>query len=164
MLRIGLLSDTHNFLDPGMLRYFESCDEIWHAGDIGTIRICRELETIKPLLAVYGNIDGMDIRKEFPAIQRFNKEGVEVFMTHIAGYPERYNADIRAILETERPRLVICGHTHILRVMNDRDLGHLHINPGAAGMHGFHTMKTIIRFSLDAGNILDLEVIELGRR
>ncbi|HXC04038.1 MAG TPA: metallophosphoesterase family protein [Bacteroidia bacterium] len=164
MLRIGLLSDTHNFLEPAIGKYLEFCNEIWHAGDIGTIRICRELEAIKPLVAVYGNIDGMDIRREFPAIQRFTREGVTIFMTHIGGYPAHYNQDVYPLLEAERPRLVICGHTHILRVMNDHRLGHLHINPGAAGRHGFHPQKTIIRFSLDAGNILDLEVIELGRR
>ncbi len=163
-MRIALLSDTHNFLDPGMVKYFESCDEIWHAGDIGTISICRELSQYKPLVAVYGNIDGMDIRKEYPAIQRFKREGVSVFMTHIGGYPGRYGSDVKKLLEAERPQLVVCGHSHILRVMNDKVLGHLHINPGAAGIQGFHQKKTLVRFSLENSNILDLEVIELGSR
>ncbi|HEV7232295.1 MAG TPA: metallophosphoesterase family protein [Bacteroidia bacterium] len=164
MQRIALLSDTHNFLDPGLYKYLESCDQIWHAGDIGTISICEELRKIKPLVAVYGNIDGMDIRREYPENQEFSCEGVKVFMTHIGGYPDHYPTALRTQLEMKKPNLFICGHSHILRVIYDRKLHLLHINPGAAGIHGFHQKKTLVRFSLEQGNITDLEVIELGSR
>jgi putative phosphoesterase len=164
MQQIALLSDTHNYLDPGLFKYLDSCDQIWHAGDIGTISVCEELRKIKPLVAVYGNIDGMDIRKEYPENQEFSCEEVRVFMTHIGGYPDHYPSPLRAKLETTKPNLFICGHSHILRVIYDKKLNLLHINPGAAGMHGFHQVKTLVRFSLSEGNITDLEVIELGSR
>ena len=164
MQKIALLSDTHNYLGPGIFKYLETSDQIWHAGDIGTVMICDELRKIKPLTAVYGNIDGQDIRKEYPRDQIFECEGVSVFMTHIGGYPGKYTPEVRRILEENRPKLFICGHSHILRVMYDKKLEHLHINPGAAGIHGFHKIKTMVRFVLSDGNIKDLEAIELGNR
>ncbi len=170
MQRIALLSDTHGFLDPSLFKYLETCDEIWHAGDIGTIEVCEELQKIKPLRAVYGNIDGQDIRTTYPKNLHFVSEEVSVFITHIGGYPatdksrETYIPEVRQIIEETRPRLFICGHSHILRVMYDKKHNLLHINPGAAGIHGFHQIKTLVRFSLDAGDIQNLEVVELGLR
>lgn len=164
MQRIALLSDTHDYLDPKIFNYFEDCDQIWHAGDIGTIRIADELKKIKPFIAVYGNIDGPDIRKEYPRNQRFICEGVSVFMTHIGGYPTRYNTEAQAEIRQNPPQLFICGHSHILKVQFDKTYDLLHINPGAAGIHGFHKVKTLVRFTIDAGKIKDLEVIELGIR
>ena len=164
MQRIALLSDTHNYLDPKIFKYFENCDQIWHAGDIGTIAITDELSKIKPVVAVYGNIDGQDVRKVHPKDQLFKCEGVTVFMTHIGGYPERYNADALKIIKENAPKLFICGHSHILKVMYDKKHDLLHINPGAAGIHGFHKVKTLVRFTIDADKIKDLEVIELGTR
>lgn len=162
--RIGLLSDTHSFLSPDIFTYFEECDEVWHAGDIGDEAVASQLEAFRPLRAVFGNIDGPPIRRRFPEDLRFECEGVDVFMTHIGGYPGRYNKRVRDILRANPPRLFICGHSHILKVMPDRTLGLLHINPGAAGREGFHKVRTIIRFSLEAGNISDLQVVELGMR
>jgi len=164
MQRIALLSDTHNYLDPKIFKYFENCDQIWHAGDIGTIAITDELSKIKPVVAVYGNIDGQDVRKVHPKDQLFKCEGVAVFMTHIGGYPERYNADVLKTIKETSPKLFICGHSHILKVMYDKKYDLLHINPGAAGIHGFHKVKTLVRFTIDADKIKDLEVIELGTR
>ncbi|MCB0572622.1 MAG: metallophosphoesterase family protein [Phaeodactylibacter sp.] len=164
MKRIGLLSDTHSFLSPDIFTYFEECDEVWHAGDIGDEAVASQLEAFRPLRAVFGNIDGPPIRRRFPEDLRFECEGVDVFMTHIGGYPGRYNKRVRDILRANPPRLFICGHSHILKVMPDRTLGLLHINPGAAGREGFHKVRTIIRFSLEAGNISDLQVVELGMR
>jgi len=163
-LRIALLSDTHNHLPPQIFKYFEECDQIWHAGDIGTISICEQLGKNKPLVAVYGNIDGQDIRKVYPKDQRFNCEGVDVWMTHIGGYPGRYEPEITRVLEQKPPKLFICGHSHILKVIYDKKYQMLCINPGAAGIYGFHAMKTMVRFSLEKGNIKDLEVIELGKK
>jgi hypothetical protein len=164
MQRIALLSDTHNYLDPKIFKYFETCDQIWHAGDIGTISITDELAKIKPVVAVYGNIDGSDVRKVHPLNQRFMCEGVDVFMTHIGGYPERYSQDALIEIKRKAPQLFICGHSHILKVMFDKKYNLLHINPGAAGVHGFHKVKTLVRFTIDAEKIKDLEVIELGVR
>jgi putative phosphoesterase len=164
MQRIALLSDTHNYLDPKIFKYFESCDQIWHAGDIGTISIADELAKIKPLVAVYGNIDGTDVRKVHPLNQRFMCEDVDVFMTHIGGYPKRYSMEAFAEIKRKAPKLFICGHSHILKVMFDQDHQLLHINPGAAGVHGFHKVKTMVRFTIDKDRIKDLEVIELGPR
>lgn len=164
MQRIALLSDTHNYLDPGIFKYFTSCDQIWHAGDIGTIAIADELAKIKPLIAVYGNIDGTDVRKVYPLNQRFMCEGVEVFMTHIGGYPDRYSKEALAEIKRKAPKLFISGHSHILKVMFDQKYQLLHINPGAAGIHGFHNVKTMVRFTIDGDKIRDLEVIELGPR
>lgn len=164
MKRIGLLSDTHSWLDPLVFQYFESCDEIWHAGDIGNVQVADELEAFRPFRAVYGNIDGAPLRARYPEDLRFTCEGVEVFMTHIGGYPGKYHPRIRPELKSNPPKLFICGHSHILKVIPDKELGLLHINPGACGIEGFHKVKTIVRFSLDAGRIFDLEVVELGAR
>jgi hypothetical protein len=164
MQRIALLSDTHGFLDPGLFKYLDSCDEIWHAGDIGTIDVCEKLRAIKPLRAVYGNIDGQDIRKEYPKNLHFVSEGVSVFMTHIGGYPGRYDPEALALIKETKPQLFICGHSHILRVMYDKVHNLLHINPGAAGIQGFHQVKTLVRFSLVQGDIQDMEVVELGKK
>ena len=164
MQRIALLSDTHNYLDPKIFKYFETCDQIWHAGDIGTIAVTDELSKIKPLIAVYGNIDGQDVRKVHPKDQRFMCEGVDVFMTHIGGYPNHYSPEALNEIKKSLPKLFICGHSHILKVMYDQKYQLLHINPGAAGVHGFHKVKTIVRFTIDADKIKDLEVIELGIR
>ncbi len=164
MQRIALLSDTHNYLDPKIFKYFETCDQIWHAGDIGTISITDQLSKIKPVIAVYGNIDGQDVRKIHPKNQRFMCEGVDVFMTHIGGYPNNYSPDAITEIRKDPPKLFICGHSHILKVMFDDKYHLLHINPGAAGMHGFHKVKTLVRFTIDAEKIKDLEVIELEER
>lgn len=164
MQRIALLSDTHNYLDPKIIKYFDSCDQIWHAGDIGTIAIMDELAKIKPVIAVYGNIDGTDVRKVYPKNQHFTCEQVRVFMTHIGGYPNRYSLDALTEIKRESPQLFICGHSHILKVMFDPKYKLLHINPGAAGVHGFHTVKTMVRFTIEMDKIKDLEVIELGAR
>lgn len=164
MKRIGLLSDTHSHLDSSIFEYFEECDEVWHAGDIGERNLVEQLKAFRPFKAVYGNIDGKEIRWDFPENLIFEEEGVKVFMTHIGGYPGRYNARVRNIIQEEQPKLYICGHSHILKIQYDKKYGLLHINPGAAGNHGFHKVKTIVRFSLEEGNIKDVEVIELGRR
>jgi putative phosphoesterase len=164
MLRIGLLSDTHHFLDENIFRHFDKCDEIWHAGDFGTIAIAEKLAAFRPLKGVYGNIDGQDIRQVYPEKLRWQSEGVNVFMTHIGGYPPRYNPAVKKELEQNTPQLFICGHSHILKVMFDERLECLHMNPGAAGRQGWHTLRTAIRFTIDGANMKDCEVIELGPR
>lgn len=164
MKRIGLLSDTHGYLDQGIKKHFALCDEIWHAGDIGTTDVSDTLSAWKPYRAVYGNIDGGKLRVMHPENQLFEVEDVKVLMTHIGGYPGKYVARVRQLIETEKPKLYICGHSHILKVMFDKKYQVLHMNPGAAGIHGFHQMKTMLRFVLDQGEIKDLEVIELGKR
>ena len=164
MKRIGLLSDTHSFLDPAVFKYFENCDEVWHAGDIGDVEVLDQLKSFKKTRAVYGNIDSHIIRKECPLHQRFMCEEVDVWITHIGGYPKRYSPPIRKEIKTNPPKLFITGHSHILKVMYDKDLSLLHMNPGAAGKHGFHQVKTILRFVIDGKEIKDLEVIELGKR
>ena len=163
-IRILLLSDTHDYLDDHILHHAAEADEIWHAGDVGTARITDALAAIKPLRAVYGNIDGRDIRVQFPEDLRFTVEGLDVFMTHIGGYPGHYASSVKSILQTTPPQLFICGHSHILRVMRDPKTNTLCMNPGAAGVHGFHKMRTMIRFTIDKGKILNPEVIELGLR
>ena len=164
MKRIGLLSDTHSYLDPAVFKHFQECDEIWHAGDIGEIEVLDELNKFKPTRAVYGNIDAAIIRKECPLHQRFMCEGVDVWITHIGGYPKRYSPPIKEAIKKNPPKLFISGHSHILKVMYDKDLGLLHMNPGAAGKYGFHQVKTLLRFTIDGKDIKDLEVIELGKR
>lgn len=156
-----MLSDTHSHIDERILHYAGEADEIWHAGDIGTTAVSDELQKIKPLRAVYGNIDDAEIRKEFPLHQRFKCEGVDVWITHIGGYPGRYSPAIRDQIKQDPPKLFISGHSHILKVMNDKNLGLLHMNPGAAGKQGFHKKRTMLRFKIDAAEIQDLEVIEL---
>lgn len=165
MKRIALLSDTHGYLPDNIFKFFDSCDEIWHAGDIGTINIYDKLNAIKPTKAVYGNIDGSEIRKACPEHLRFYCEKVDVWMTHIGGYPpNRFAKNVRPQIYKNPPRLFICGHSHILKVMPYKKLDMLHINPGAAGKYGFHKVKTMVRFTIDKDNIKDLEVIELGKR
>jgi len=162
MKRIGLLSDTHGYWDERYLKHFESCDEIWHAGDIGSLEVAERLETFRPLRAVYGNIDGQDIRLRFPEVNRFTLEGADVLIKHIGGYPGKYDPSIKNVLLTHPPRLFISGHSHILKVKYDKTLRMLHLNPGAAGKYGFHTVRTLMRFTINDGNFFDLEVIELA--
>ena len=164
MTRIGLISDTHNFLDEAVFKHFDSCDEIWHAGDFGNISIADELKAIKPLKGVYGNIDGYDVRSVYPQKLVWQCEEVTVYMTHIGGYPNRYAPSIKQELINNNARLFICGHSHILKVIYDEKINCLHINPGAAGKQGWHKVRTLIRFSIDGSNIRDCEVIELGAR
>ena len=164
MKRIGLLSDTHAWWDERYREYFESCDEIWHAGDIGSLDVARKLEAIKPLRAVYGNIDGQEIRTIYPQHQRFTIEGADVWITHIGGYPGKYDARVEPEIFGYLPRLVVSEHSHILKVMYDKKLQMLHINPGAAGKYGFHKQRTLVRFSIADGCFKDLEVIELAEK
>ena len=164
MTRIGLISDTHGYLDPKVLEYFKDCDEIWHAGDIGDAKISDTLSTFKKYRAVFGNIDGTEIRAMHPLVEYFTCEEVKVLITHIGGYPSHYSPEAKKLLQEKRPNLFICGHSHILKVMNDKDLNLLHINPGAAGKQGMHKVRTIVRFSVNGKRIEDLEVIELGKR
>lgn len=164
MKKIGLLSDTHSLWEENMTKHMEICDEIWHAGDIGSMEVLERMEQLKPLRAVYGNIDDQTIRRCAPKVQRFEIEGVDVMMTHIGGYPGRYDREVLPALYAHPPKLFISGHSHILKVMYDKQLECLHINPGAAGKHGFHAVRTMVRFEVDAGNISNLEVIELMPR
>jgi putative phosphoesterase len=164
MKRIGLLSDTHGYLDEGIKKHLTSCDEIWHAGDIGSIAVSDTLSSWKPYRAVYGNIDGGELSVMHPENQIFELEGVKVLMTHIGGYPGRYYTRVRDLIVQEKPKLYICGHSHILKVIFDKKHQVLHMNPGAAGVHGFHKVRTMLRFTLSAGEIKDLEVVELGAR
>lgn len=164
MKKIGLLSDTHNYWDDKYLTYFEECDEVWHAGDIGSLELAMKFEEVKTFRAVYGNIDGCILRFNYSEVLRFELEGVSVLMTHIGGYPGRYNPSIKKELYANPPKLFISGHSHILKVMYDKDLQCLHINPGAAGKDGFHQVRTLVRFVLDKGVIRDLEVIEMEQR
>lgn len=158
------MSDTHSFLDEKIFEYFEECDEIWHAGDIGSMEVVERLEAFKPFKAVYGNIDDALIRRAFPLDQDFYCEGMRVWMTHIGGYPGRYNKRVRDLIRDNPPDIFISGHSHILKVMPDKQLDLLHINPGACGNHGFHKVKTIVRFSINESKIEDMQVIELGSR
>ena len=164
MTRIGLISDTHNYLDEAVFKHFEQCDEIWHAGDFGTADIADKLKAFKPLKGVYGNIDGQDIRLEFPEKLRFTCEEVNVFMMHIGGYPGRYTPAARTELYAHPPKLFISGHSHILKVIFDDKLNCLHMNPGAAGIQGWHKVRTLIRFVIDGQDMKQCEVIELGQR
>ncbi|TAK42752.1 MAG: metallophosphoesterase [Saprospiraceae bacterium] len=164
MVRIGLLSDTHGVLDENVFSHFKNCDEIWHAGDIGSMEVAERLQAFKPFRAVYGNIDAPALRQRFPENLRFEIEGLDVFLTHAGGYPGRYTKRVRDILTAQPPNLYICGHSHILKVMPDKKLGLLHINPGACGREGFHYMRTVIRFEIQEGRIQQLQVIELGKR
>lgn len=161
MKQIGLLSDTHNWWDEKYEHYFADCDEVWHAGDIGSIDLAKRFEAFKPFRAVYGNIDDFQTRRAYPEFLRFTLEDVDILMTHIGGYPGRYDPKVRGILRMDPPKLFIDGHSHILKVMFDKNFNCLHINPGAAGKYGFHKVRTLIRFKLDKGNISDLEVIEI---
>jgi putative phosphoesterase len=164
MQKILLLSDTHGYFDEKLVKYIQSVDQVWHAGDIGAIDVCRQIEKLKPLRAVYGNIDGQDIRKEYPKNAIFNCEGVKVLITHIGGYPNKYVAEAKSIILQEKPALFICGHSHILKIMYDKQLNLLHLNPGAAGIQGFHLVKTALRFTIESTEIKNMEIIELGKR
>jgi len=164
-MKIGLLSDTHSYLDPKILSYFSNCDEIWHAGDMGDAVVVNELEKFKPLRAVFGNIDDKDMQVRFPEDLWFTCEGLTVWMTHIGGAPPNYNPRIKKILKDKVPDIFICGHSHILRVKKDATYKNmLYLNPGAAGNHGFHPIKTILRFEIVGKEIRNMEVIELGKR
>lgn len=162
MKRIGLLSDTHGYWDDRYEKYFSECDEIWHAGDIGSYELAERLSALKPFRAVYGNIDGGDVRLQFTEKYRFRCEEVDVLIKHIGGYPGHYDPSIRGTLFVRPPQLFISGHSHILKVMYDKALNMLHINPGAAGIYGFHKQRTLVRFTIDKAEIKDLEVIELN--
>ena len=164
-MKIGLLSDTHSYLDPKIISYFNGCDEIWHAGDIGDKAVADELERIKPVRAVFGNIDDQEMQARYAEDLWFDCEGLLVWITHIGGYPDNYNLQLKNEIIQNPPALFICGHSHILKVMRDKKLNNmLHINPGAAGVYGFHKFRTMIRFIIDGKTISDLEVIELGLR
>lgn len=161
MKRIGLLSDTHGMLDERVFEHFAHCDEVWHCGDWGSMEIVKKLEAYKPLRAVWGNIDGYDIRNIFPQHNRFMIENVKVWLTHIGGYPGNYDPLVRTAILQQPPKLFVCGHSHILKVKYDKTLDILHINPGAAGKYGFHKVQTLVRFEIDNDKIQNLQVIEL---
>ena len=164
MTRIGLISDTHSWLDPAVFSYFSTCDEIWHAGDFGSIELARQLQDFKPLKAVFGNIDDLAVRQIYPEDNFFTCEKVNVYMRHIGGYPGRYAPGVKQKIVQHSTDLFISGHSHILKVMYDDKLHCLHINPGAAGNQGWHKIRTLVRFNIDGKTIKDCEVIELGIR
>ncbi|QNL48423.1 metallophosphoesterase family protein [Olivibacter sp. SDN3] len=161
MTKVGLLSDTHGYLDKAVFKHFAKCDEIWHAGDFGSVELIERLRDFKPFRGVYGNIDGRDIRVSYPEDLRFFCEEVDVWMTHIGGYPGKYTPRIRDEIYENPPKLFITGHSHILKVMYDRKIDCLHLNPGAAGKQGWHKVQTLMRFTIDSKIIRDLEVIEI---
>ncbi len=161
MKKIGLLSDTHSCWDDRYLEYFKECDEIWHAGDVGTQEICEKFVKEKTFRCVYGNIDGHDVRLGKQKHISFMIEGVKVLMTHIGGYPKKYAPGIKELIYQEKPKLFVCGHSHILKAMYDPELRVMCLNPGAAGTYGFHKVRTLMRFIIDGSNIRDLEIIEL---
>ncbi|TXD84912.1 metallophosphoesterase family protein [Subsaximicrobium wynnwilliamsii] len=164
MTKILLLSDTHSYIDDAILKYVRQADEVWHAGDIGNLEVTDAIKKLKPLRAVYGNIDGKEARAEFPENNRFMCEGVDVLMTHIGGYPPKYNPRTRELIQANPPKLFICGHSHILKVMPDKRLNILHMNPGAVGKHGFHQVRTMLRFTIEGAKIENLEVVEFPTR
>ena len=163
MTKILLLSDTHSYIDADILKYVKLADEVWHAGDIGDLKVTDAIAKLKPLRAVFGNIDDAKARLEFPLNNRFQCEEVDVLITHIGGYPGRYSPAIRDEIYKNPPRIFISGHSHILKVMNDKKRGILHMNPGAVGTHGFHKVRTMLRFEIDGSDIKNLEVIEFKR-
>lgn len=163
-MRIGLLSDTHGFLDEAVFAHFARCDELWHAGDVGALDVLDRLRQFKPVRAVYGNVDGAALRAELPLDIEWECGGVRIYMTHIGGAPGRYERQAKQELLRRRPELFICGHSHILKVMRDLSLGLLYMNPGACGHHGWHTVRTLLRFTVKGGKISDAEAIELGPR
>lgn len=162
MTRILLLSDTHSYIDEQILKYVRQADEVWHAGDIGNINVTDIIKKEKPLRAVFGNIDGTEARAEFPENNRFLCEEVDVWITHIGGYPNKYNPRVKQEITNNPPKLFICGHSHILKVMWDKKLNLLHMNPGACGKHGFQKVRTMLRFVIEGKEIKNLEIIELG--
>lgn len=163
-MKVGIISDTHGYIDDRIKSYLEPCDEIWHGGDFGTVAVSNALESLAPLKGVYGNIDGQDVRIIHPEEQFFECEGLKVFMRHIAGYPGRYNPKTRKRIDELRPDIVIVGHSHICKVMRDDRFNHIHINPGAAGVHGFHKMRTLALMEIKNRKITDMKVVELGLR
>ena len=163
MKKILLLSDTHSHIDDDILKYVKQADEVWHAGDIGDLKVTDAIKALKPLRAVYGNIDDAKARTEFPEHNRFMCENVSIWITHIGGYPPNYNGRVRDELKINPPRIFICGHSHILKVMPDKKLNLIHMNPGAAGKHGFHNVRTMLRFTIDGKAIDNLEIIEFKR-
>jgi putative phosphoesterase len=163
MISIGLLSDTHGFFDPRLTSFFSNCNEIWHAGDIGNLELADTISSLKPFKAVYGNIDGMDVRSTYPLNLRFKCEDMDVWITHIGGYPGNYDRSVRSEIYRNPPNLFISGHSHILKVIPDKKLNLLHINPGAAGKSGFHKVRTAVRFKISGSRIHDLEVWEVNR-
>ncbi|GAA4230426.1 metallophosphoesterase family protein [Postechiella marina] len=164
MKKILLLSDTHSYIDNDILKYVKQADEVWHAGDIGDLKVTDAIKELKPLRGVYGNIDNSEIRLEFPENNRFMCEDLDVWITHIGGYPKAYNIRVREEIKANPPKLFITGHSHILKVMPDNKLNLLHMNPGAAGKHGFHKARTMLRFTIDGKKIDNLEVIEFPER
>ncbi|WP_299012634.1 metallophosphoesterase family protein [uncultured Polaribacter sp.] len=164
MKKILLLSDTHSFIDAQILKFVKQADEVWHAGDIGDLKVTDAIKKLKPLRCVYGNIDDKDARLEFPLDLKFTVESISVWITHIGGYPYRYKQRVKEELEKNPPKLFICGHSHILKVQFDKKLNLLHLNPGAAGNHGFHKIRTMLRFEVDQEEIKNLEIIELAKR
>ena len=164
MTKILLLSDTHGHMDDRILDYARQADEVWHAGDIGSLQVTDALTELKLVRAVYGNIDGAQVRLEFPLDNRFDCEGVDVWITHIGGYPGRYQQRVREVMQENPPKLFICGHSHILKVQYDKKFDLLHMNPGACGKTGFHQVRTMLRFVIDGKEIKELEVVELGKR
>ena len=163
-MKILLLSDTHSYIDDRILHYAAEADEVWHAGDIGTLKVTDALASKAKLRGVYGNIDDHKIRATFPLNNRFTCEGVDVWITHIGGYPPKYNINTREEIKENPPKLFICGHSHILKVMPDKRYGLLHMNPGACGTNGFHKIRTMLRFEINSGKIENLEVVELGKK
>ena len=164
MKKILLLSDTHSYIDNAILEHVKKADEVWHAGDIGNLEVTDAIKKLKPLRGVYGNIDDDKARMEFPENNRFMCEGVNVWITHIGGYPNKYNVRIREEIIKNPPKLFISGHSHILKVMPDKKLNLLHMNPGAVGKHGFHNVRTMLRFTISGETIANLEVIEFPKR
>ena len=164
MKKILLLSDTHSYIDAQIIKFVKQADEVWHAGDIGDLKVTDTLKSLKPLRAVYGNIDDATARLEFPLDNKFTIENVSVWITHIGGYPNKYNLRIREEIQQNPPKIFISGHSHILKIQFDKKLNSLHLNPGAAGNHGFHKVRTMIRFTIDKDQIKDMEVIELAKR
>ena len=162
-MKVGILSDTHSYWDDKYLHYFEPCDEIWHAGDIGSMEVADKLAAFRPLRAVHGNCDGGDLRRIYPEKLRWKCEDIDVLMTHIGGYPGHYDAKIRGTLFASPPKLFIAGHSHILKIQFDKTLNLLHINPGAAGQQGWHKERTLIRLTIEGSKFTDCEVISLGR-
>ena len=162
MLKIGLLSDTHSFLDDAVFKHFDNCDEVWHAGDFGSIEVVDALAAFKPFKGVYGNIDGNEIRQTCPENLRFKCENMDVWMTHIGGYPDKYSPLVKPEIYTNPPQLFICGHSHILKVIFDKKINCLHLNPGAAGKQGWQKVRTLMRFNINEDKIQDLQIIELG--
>lgn len=164
MKKILLLSDTHSYIDDNVLKHVKNADEVWHAGDIGDLRVTDSILEMKPLRAVYGNIDGSTVRNTFPENNRFLIEGLDVWITHIGGYPGRYDRRIKDEIIANPPDLFICGHSHILKVINDKKLHLLHMNPGAVGIYGFHKVRTMLRFTVHQKKIENLEIIEFNRK